>query len=151
MDGWGFKGQIGASDIGLTAEGPLGDRTCMILSVRRSYLQFLFSLLELPFLPTYNDFTLKVKHKINDRSEITLLGIGAIDNFDLNLDANETESQQYILNNLPVNEQWNYSTGIKFSMLGLSLFPFYTVFGTELFYIQVRGSFTSMAELDLLR
>jgi hypothetical protein len=118
MDGWGFKGQIGASDIGLTAEGPLGDRTGMILSVRRSYLQFLFSLLELPFLPTYNDFTLKVKHKINDRSEITLLGIGAIDNFDLNLDANETESQQYILNNLPVNEQWNYSTGIKYTLYG---------------------------------
>ena len=118
MDGWVFKGQIGASDIGLTAEGPLGDRTGMILSVRRSYLQFLFSLLELPFLPTYNDFTLKVKHKINDRSEITLLGIGAIDNFDLNLDANETESQQYILNNLPVNEQWNYSTGIKYTLYG---------------------------------
>lgn len=118
MGGWGFKGQIGASDIGLTAEGPLGDRTGMILSVRRSYLQFLFSLLELPFLPTYNDFTLKVKHKINDRSEITLLGIGAIDNFDLNLDANETESQQYILNNLPVNEQWNYSTGIKYTLYG---------------------------------
>ncbi|QTN38452.1 TonB-dependent receptor [Cryomorphaceae bacterium] len=118
MDGWGFKGQIGASDIGLTAEGPLGDRTGMILSVRRSYLQFLFSLLELPFLPTYNDFTLKVKHKINDRSEITVLGIGAIDNFDLNLDANETESQQYILNNLPVNEQWNYSTGIKYTLYG---------------------------------
>ncbi len=118
MEGWGFKGQIGASDIGLTAEGPLGDRTGMIVSVRRSYLQFLFSALELPFLPTYNDFTLKVKHKFENGNELTLLGIGAIDDFALNLEANETESQQYILNNLPVNEQWNYSTGVKYTMYG---------------------------------
>ncbi len=117
-DGWGFKGQVGASDIGLTAEGPLGPNTSIIISARRSYLQFLFTLLELPFLPTYNDFTLKVKHKIDDRSEITLLGIGAIDDFALNTAANETESQRYILNNIPVSEQWNYSAGIKYTRYG---------------------------------
>jgi hypothetical protein len=66
-------------------------------------------------LPTYNDFQFKVKHNINRKNQITVLGLGAIDNFNLNLDANETESQQYILNYLPVNEQWNYSIGAKYT------------------------------------
>lgn len=107
--------QVGASEVGLTLEGPLGEKTTFIASARRSYLQFLFSLLELSFLPTYNDFQLKVKHKIDDKNQITFLGLGAIDNFELNLDANETLAQQYQLQLLPVNEQWNYSVGTKYT------------------------------------
>jgi len=114
-DKWGFTGIIGASDIGLTAEGPLSKKTTVIASVRRSYLQFLFKALGLPFLPTYNDFQAKVKYKINNKHQITFLGLGAIDNFSLNLDANETPEQRYTLNILPVNEQWNYSVGAKYT------------------------------------
>jgi hypothetical protein len=107
--------QVGASDIGLTLEGPLGEKTTFLASARRSYLQFLFSVLDLPFLPTYNDFQFKVKHTFDRRNQITILGLGAIDNFALNLKANETPEQQYILNYLPVNEQWNYSIGAKYT------------------------------------
>ncbi len=107
--------QIGASDIGLTLEGPIGEKTTFLASARRSYLQFLFAALQLPFLPTYNDFQFKVKHNINRKNQITILGLGAIDNFELNLDANETPEQRYLLNNLPVNEQWNYSIGAKYT------------------------------------
>ncbi len=39
------------------------------------------------------------------------MGIGAIDQFKLNLEANETPEQRYILEYLPVNEQWNYAVG----------------------------------------
>lgn len=107
--------QVGASDIGLTLEGPLGKNTTFLASARRSYLQFLFSVLQLPFLPTYNDFQFKIKHNINRKNQLTVLGLGAIDQFRLNLDANETPEQQYILNYLPVNEQWNYSIGAKYT------------------------------------
>ena len=86
--------------------------------MRRSYLQFLFSLLDLSFLPTYNDFQAKVKYRIDDKNQITFLGLGAIDNFKLNLDANETELQRYQLRLLPVNEQWNYSIGAKYTHFG---------------------------------
>jgi hypothetical protein len=110
--------QVGASDVGLTLEGPLSDKTTFLFSARRSYLQFLFSLLDLPFLPTYNDFQYKVKYKIDDKNQLTFIGLGAIDNFKLNLDANETESQQFQLANLPVNEQWNYSVGAKWTHFG---------------------------------
>lgn len=104
----------GASDVGLTLEGPLSERVSFLFSVRRSYLQFLFRALELPFLPTYNDAQIKVKFKIDQRNEIYFLGLGAIDQFALNLDANETESQQYLLNNLPVSPQWNYTNGLVY-------------------------------------
>jgi hypothetical protein len=106
-----FKGSIGASDLALTLDGPLSNNTTFIASARRSYLQFLFSALKLPFLPTYNDFQFKTRTRINDKNEITFIGLGAIDQFDLNLNANETVDQRYILSFLPVFEQWNYTIG----------------------------------------
>lgn len=107
-----FRGSFGASDLALTLNGPISEKSTFILSARRSYLQFLFSALELPFLPTYTDFQFKSKTKINEKNEISFIGLGAIDNFQLNLDADETLDQRYILSYLPVNEQWNYTVGM---------------------------------------
>ncbi|MFW5656660.1 MAG: TonB-dependent receptor [Bacteroidota bacterium] len=109
-----FRGAVGASDLALTLDGPLSDNTTFIMSARRSYLQFLFAALELPFLPTYNDFQFKVKTRINERNELTFVGLGALDLFDLNLDANETPDQRYILSFIPINEQWNYTVGMVY-------------------------------------
>lgn len=106
-----YRATVGASDLALTMDGPLGDKTNMVFSVRRSYLQFLFDALGLPFLPTYNDAQFKLKSRIDKKNEITLIGLGALDQFELNKDANETEEQRYILGYLPVNEQWNYTVG----------------------------------------
>ncbi len=110
-----FKGAIGASDLALTLDGPVGEKTTFILSARRSYLQFLFNALGLPFLPTYNDFQFKTRTRIDERNEITVLGIGAIDQFNLNTGLqNPDAGQRYILNFVPVNTQWNYTNGIVY-------------------------------------
>lgn len=107
-----FKGSVGASDLSLALNGPLSDRTTFLFSARRSYLQFLFSVIGLPFLPTYNDFQFKVKTRFDQKNELTVLGIGAIDQFRLNTGIKDpTEDQRYILNYLPVSEQWNYAVG----------------------------------------
>jgi hypothetical protein len=106
-----IKGSIGASDIALTLDGPISKNTTFIASARRSYLQFLFAALKLPFLPTYNDFQFKTRTKLNDKNEIIFIGLGAIDQFELNLDANETVDQRYILSYLPIFKQWNYTMG----------------------------------------
>lgn len=107
-----FKAALGATDLALTANGPLSPKTTAILSVRRSYLRFLFSTIGLPFLPTYNDFQFKTKTKIDQHNEITFIGLGALDQFKLNTGiSNPTEDQQYILDYLPVNKQWNYAVG----------------------------------------
>lgn len=106
-----IKGSLGSSDLALTMDGPISKNTTFIASARRSYLQFLFQALELPFLPTYNDFQFKSRTRINEKNEISIIGLGAIDQFRLNLDANDTPEQKYLLSQLPVNEQWNYSIG----------------------------------------
>ena len=113
-DRMNFRTTVGASDLGLTLDGPLSDNTTMIASVRRSYLQFLFSVIGLPFLPTYNSFQFKTDTRLSDKSEITVIGIGALDQFRLNLEANETREQRFILDYLPVNEQWNYAIGVVY-------------------------------------
>ncbi|EON76796.1 TonB-dependent receptor [Lunatimonas lonarensis] len=110
---------VGASELTLSNEGPLGEKTSYILSARRSYLQGLFRLLGLPFLPTFHDFTLKTKTRINDRTELTFLGVGAIDQFALNFDLpgeeneEERDNRLFLLNTLPIQSQWNYATGVK--------------------------------------
>lgn len=108
------KISVGASDFALTLNGPLGEKTSIILSARRSYLQFLFTALELPFLPTYNDYQVKLKTRINQKNEISLISIGSYDVSTLNLEANETPSQKYILNYLPEDFQWSYTIGTNF-------------------------------------
>ena len=109
-----LQATLGSSEVGLTLDGPLGNKTSYILSLRRSYLQLLFSALELPFLPTYNDLQFKVKSRIDSKNELSLIGLGAIDRFALNLDANKTELQQYILNYLPEQNQESYTLGLVY-------------------------------------
>jgi len=110
-----FRGSVGATDLALTADGPLGNNSTFIASVRRSYLQFLFDAIGLPFLPTYNDYQLKVKMKINDKNEIVVISLGALDKNRLNTGIeNPDETQRYILGYLPVNEQWNYTIGLNY-------------------------------------
>lgn len=105
---------LGSSDIGLTLDGPIGKKTTFIASARRSYLGWLFKLIGLPFLPVYNDAQFKTKIRFNDKNEISFIGLGAYDDFKLNLEANETEQQKYILGYLPVLKQWNYALGTNY-------------------------------------
>lgn len=110
---------VGASELTISNEGPLGEKTTYLISARRSYLQGLFRLLGLPFLPTFNDFQFKTSTKFNDKTELTLIGVGAIDQFALNfaIPNDETEEEReerlFRLDNLPISSQWNYATGAK--------------------------------------
>jgi hypothetical protein len=113
-DRWAGRFTLGASEVALSGEGPTSKRSSMVVSVRRSYLQLLFKALGLPFLPTYNDFTLKHTIKFKNNSDLTIIGIGAYDQFNLNLDRNETEDQRFLLEVLPINTQWNYTAGARY-------------------------------------
>lgn len=110
----GGSAVISGTDAGISLEGPIGNGTTFLLSARRSYLSFLFKQIGLPFLPTYNDFQVKTKTKINKHHEIVFVGLGAIDQFKLNLDAATDEGSQYILDYLPETPQWNYTNGIVY-------------------------------------
>ena len=112
---------VGSSDLALTLDGPLGKKSSFIFSARRSYLQLLFSALKLPFLPTYNDAQFKVNYDINRKNKISIIGLGALDDFVLNTLANEgvTDMEQrelndFFLDNIPTQDQWNYTIGINY-------------------------------------
>lgn len=106
-----FKGSIGASDLALTYELPIKDNN-LLFSYRRSYLQFLFTALGLPFLPTYDDIQFRYKWNIDQKNEILFLGLAAFDRSELNLNIdNPDESQQYLLNTLPDYNQLSYTVG----------------------------------------
>ncbi len=112
-----FRGAFGASDLALTLDGPAGKNSTFIFSARRSYLQFLFGVLGLPFLPTYNDFQGKYKVKFGSKSELSVIGLGAIDVMTLNTGIkNPDESQRYRLAYLPYIEQWSYTIGAAYKV-----------------------------------
>ncbi len=115
---------IGASDAAFTMDGPIGEKSTFIVSARQSYLQLLFKFIGLPFLPTYNDFQVKYKYQIDSKNEISIIGLGAIDNMKLNTDLQEdgTESQRYLLDYLPVYQQWNYTVGMVYKHFSSNYF-----------------------------
>ena len=120
-DRWALNGVVGTSDLAISSEGPISKNSSLILSVRRSYLQFVFRLIGLPFLPVYNDAQFKYKHYLSPKSRLTVIGIGALDNLVLNPDAitrastrEEREVARLFYEQLPVNDQWNYTTGAKY-------------------------------------
>ncbi len=117
-DRLGFTATVGPSDLALTVEGPSGENSSFLFSVRRSYLQLLFRALALPFLPAYNDYQYKHKFKFGQRHELTVVSLGALDDFSLNLEADSTAQQRYILNYLPVQTQWNYTIGASYKYFG---------------------------------
>lgn len=112
----GFTFTLGASEAGISLQGPIGKekRSTFIFSVRRSYLQLLFKALKLPFLPTYNDAQFKNIIKINDKNDLTIIGLGSFDQNRLNLEENETEDQQFVLGFLPEQDQWSYTIGLRY-------------------------------------
>lgn len=105
-----LKATLGASEVSLASNGHLGKKTSYLVSVRQSYLQFLFDMLGLPFLPTFTDAQFKLKTRFNTTNELTVLGLGGIDNMKLNTKLNG-EKAEYILSYLPKIQQETFTLG----------------------------------------
>lgn len=99
----------------VTLEGPLGKskKTNFLLSSRFSYLDLLFKLIDLPILPKYSDFQYKITHKFSNKTTLTAIGIGAIDNFSFRKTKNSSPENEYFRRSLPFISQWNYTTGFN--------------------------------------
>ena len=105
-----LKATLGASEVSLASNGHLGKKTSYLVSVRQSYLQFLFDMLGLPFLPTFTDAQFKLKTRFDARNELTVLGLGGIDKMKLNTKADD-EDNEYILSYLPKIQQETFTLG----------------------------------------
>lgn len=105
-----LKATLGASEVSLASNGHLGKKTSYLVSVRQSYLQFLFDMLGLPFLPTFTNAQFKLKTRFDARNELTVLGLGGIDKMKLNTKADD-EDNEYILSYLPKIQQETFTLG----------------------------------------
>ena len=116
-DRWGGTITMGITDAALSMEAPLDkDKSVtMLASLRSSFYNWFFKIIQVPIFPNYNDGQIKIKWKINPKNEFEFLSLTACDIFKLNLAANKTTLQQYDLRTIPVNNQWSYTNGFKFT------------------------------------
>ena len=108
-----FKATLGASEVSLSGVGHFGERTTYLFSVRQSYLQLLFKMLGLPFLPNYIDGQFKIKTRLTATDELIFLGLTGIDNMKLNTDE-EGEDAEYMLSYLPRIKQQTFTLGAAY-------------------------------------
>jgi len=115
--------RVSASETAFTTEGPVakGDKfeanTTYMISARRSYLQFLFKLIDLPFLPDYWDFQAKVTHRINKRNTVNFVGLGSLDDFQINVPDDISAEAQAQLDGLPIIKQKAKTLGLSWNHL----------------------------------
>ena len=108
-----FKATIGASEVGVSASGHIGERTTYIASVRQSYLQLLFKLLGLPMLPNYIDGQVKFKTRIDRNNELVFIGLAGFDNMKLSDDPDDA-GDEYLLSYLPLLKQETFTVGASY-------------------------------------
>jgi len=112
-EGWNRNIRVSASETALTFDGPISEKTTFIGSVRRSYLQFLFELIGLPIRPDYWDYQYKIDHAIDDYNSISLIGIGAIDDFSVEAPEVFDEETTAQLEQSPFIDQRTHVAGIS--------------------------------------
>ncbi len=109
--------RVSSTEVATTFEGPINKKTTFLASARRSYLQYFFQLIDLPIRPNYWDFQYKITHKIDDKTTLTAIGLGAIDQFSFAVPARTTLEKEYIIRSLPTVNQWNYTVGFTLKRL----------------------------------
>jgi hypothetical protein len=103
---------LGASEAGITLDGPAGADANWLFSVRRSYLQFLFEALDLPLRPDYWDGQLSVNWEPTGRDRFTFTGIGALDKLGIvEPDPDADFEKREIFERVLDNDQKSYTLG----------------------------------------
>ncbi|MBT2558373.1 TonB-dependent receptor [Hymenobacter sp. ISL-91] len=109
--------RLSGTEVAGTLEGPLAPNTTFLASVRRSYLQVLFKLIDLPIRPDYWDSQFKITSKLGPKTTLTALGLGALDHFEVAVPRSTTPEKAYIIRNTPTIDQWNYTVGLSLRQL----------------------------------
>ncbi len=109
--------RLSATELALTAEGPLAPRTTFLASARRSYLQYFFQLIDQPIRPNYWDFQTKITHKLDKKTTLTAIGVGAIDEFSFAVPRQTSPEKEYVIRSTPLVNQWNYTAGLSLKRL----------------------------------
>ena len=109
--------RLSATELAATFDGPLTKNTTFLASARRSYLQLLFQALDIPIRPNYWDFQFKTTTRIDKKTTLSFLGIGAIDDFRFAAPKEATPEKLYTINSNPIINQWSYTVGASLRRL----------------------------------
>jgi len=115
------KVRVGASEAGITINTPLfkGDKersnTTLMLSARRSYLQFIFELVGLPIRPDYWDYQWKLTHTVDTYNSISFIGLGSIDDFSVVAPDEFDAEQQATIEQVPIIQQRTTTLGLSWT------------------------------------
>lgn len=89
---------LSATGLGAIVEGPLPNDGSLLVSARRSYLDFVFNAVGFPFIPAYTDVTLKAVQRPSARDELSFLFVGARDRITFkNTDADDRFENSSVL------------------------------------------------------
>jgi outer membrane receptor for ferrienterochelin and colicin len=109
--------RLSATELAATFDAPVSKKTTFLASARRSYLQLLFKLIDLPIRPNYWDFQFKTTTKLNKKTTLTTIGIGAIDEFRFAVPKTATPEKLYLINSNPLINQKSYTVGVSIKHL----------------------------------
>ena len=115
------KVRVGASEAGITINTPLfkggkeRSNTTLMLSARRSYLQFIFELVGLPIRPDYWDYQWKLTHTFDTYNSISFVGLGSIDDFSVVAPDEFDAEQQATIEQVPIIQQRTTTLGLSWT------------------------------------
>ncbi len=113
-DRLGGKGTISASQFGFNLEGPLSGNGDFFMSVRRSYLDFIFNAAGFNFVPEYYDAITKFNYNLDSRNRLSLLFVGAFDKTKFN---NKDSEDLYSNSRILGSNQNSYLFGFSYRHL----------------------------------
>jgi hypothetical protein len=114
QDRIGGKATISATQFAFNLEGPATSKSTFIVSVRRSYLDFIFDAAGFNFVPEYWDAMGKYVYEFDSQNKITGLFIGALDRVKFN---SKTAEDRYDNSRILGSDQNQYVGGITYRHL----------------------------------
>lgn len=113
-DRWGVRATQGGTDYGLTLEGPVGEKTAVTVSGRNSFSQHYFKLFNIPVLPTYQDAQLRIHHRISQKKDLTIIGVGGWDKYNLYTAGRASDALLYNVGYIPEGTQTTQVLGARY-------------------------------------
>lgn len=113
-DRWGIRATQGGTDYGITFEGPIGENTAVTLSGRNSFSQHYFRLFNIPVLPAYRDAQLRIRHRISENKDLTIIGVGGWDKYRLYTEGRGSDALLYNVGYIPEGEQQTEVLGARY-------------------------------------
>ncbi len=109
---------VGATEAALSLDGAWGKDFNWTFSARRSYLQFLFELIDLPIRPAYWDFQSRVEWSPTPIDRLVYFGLWAVDDFDIVQPDDPDDFQGFeTASRVLDNDQRGYTSGVSWRRL----------------------------------